>query len=188
MHTCVNSINNIDGSLADDQFIEALLCNWRHTVITVICTGRIRRPGPARPVTNQARPGPWPTFNIQARPGPARPAGRPARADLCSWYPKLVFSTNIPFQTQNTSLQNCFPSLGFFPSPWTVYPDFDSCYSHFMPYRMTPGVRHRAIEVHYYYYYYYYYPTQVVPYIDNSLGFIQSMHLKCIQSTVRIAS
>ena len=48
-----------------------------------------------------------------------------------------------------------FPSLGSFPSPWTVYPDFDSCYSHFMPYRMTPSVRHRAIEVHYYYYYYY---------------------------------
>ena len=24
-----------------------------------------------------------------------------------------------------------------------------------MPYRMTPSVRHRAIEVHYYYYYYY---------------------------------
>ena len=23
-----------------------------------------------------------------------------------------------------------------------------------MPYRMTPSVRHRAIEVHYYYYYY----------------------------------
>ena len=44
-----------------------------------------------------------------------------------------------------------------FPSPWTVYPDFDSCYSHFMPYRMTPSVRHRVIEVHYYYYHYYYY-------------------------------
>ena len=73
------------------------------------------------------------------------------------WYPKLIFSTNIPFQTQNTPLQNCVPSLGSFPSPWTVYPDFDSCYFHFMPYRMTPSVRHRAIEVHYYYYYYYYY-------------------------------
>ena len=47
--------------------------------------------------------------------------------------------------------------LGSFPSPLTVYPDFDSCYSHFMPYRMTPSVRHRAIEVHYYYYYYYKY-------------------------------
>ena len=53
-----------------------------------------------------------------------------------SWYPKLVFSTNIPFQAQNTPFQNCVPSLGTFPSPWTVYPDFDSCYSHFMPYRM----------------------------------------------------
>ena len=75
-----------------------------------------------------------------------------------SWYPKLVFSTNIPFQAQNTPFQNCVPSLGSFPSPWTVYPDFDSCYSHFMPYRMKPSVRHRAIEVHYYYYYYYLVP------------------------------
>ena len=69
-------------------------------------------------------------------------------------YPKLVFSTNIPFQAQNTPPKNCFPSLGSFPSPMTAYPDFDSCYSHFMPYRMTPSVRHRAIEVHYYYDYY----------------------------------
>ena len=68
------------------------------------------------------------------------------------WKPKLVFSTNIPFQAQNTSLQNCVPSLGSFPSPLTVYPDFDSCHSHFMPDRMTPSVRHRAIEVHCYYY------------------------------------
>ena len=55
---------------------------------------------------------------------------------------------------QNTPLQNCIPSLGSFPSPLTVFPDFDSCYSHFMPYRMTSSVRHRAIEVHYYYFYY----------------------------------
>ena len=26
-----------------------------------------------------------------------------------------------------------------------------------MPYRMTPSVRHRAIEVYYYYYYYYFF-------------------------------
>ena len=63
-----------------------------------------------------------------------------------SWYPKLVFCTNIPFQAQNTPFQNCVPSLGSFPSPFTVYPDFDSCYSHFMPYRMTPSVRHKAID------------------------------------------
>ena len=83
---------------------------------------------------------------------------------LCHWsmtlefttfrHPKFIFFTDIPFQAQNTSLQNCIPSLGSFPSPWTVYPDFDSCYSHFMPYWMTPSVRHRAIEVHYYYYYF----------------------------------
>ena len=43
------------------------------------------------------------------------------------WCPKLVFSTNIPIQAQNIPLQNCV-SLGSFPSPLTVYPDFDSCY------------------------------------------------------------
>ena len=53
-------------------------------------------------------------------------------------------------------------SLDSFPSLLTVYPDFDSYYSHFMPYRMTPSVRHRAIEVHYYYYYYYYYLVNVL--------------------------
>ena len=65
---------------------------------------------------------------------------------------RILYQLSVP--AQNTPLQNCIPSLGSFPSPWTVYPDFDSCYSHFMPYRMTPSVRHRAIEVHYYYYYY----------------------------------
>ena len=68
-------------------------------------------------------------------------------------------SSSLPiFRSRlRTHLQNCVPSLGSFPSPSTVYPDFDSCYSHFMPYQMTPSVRHRAIEIHYYYYYYYYY-------------------------------
>ena len=74
-------------------------------------------------------------------------------------HPKLVFSTNIPFQVQNTPFQNCcivsklyqycVPSLGSFPSPLTVNPDFDSCYSHFMPYRITLSVRHRAIVYQY---------------------------------------
>ena len=44
------------------------------------------------------------------------------------------------------------PSLGSSLSPLTLYTDFDSCYSHFMLYRMTPSVRHRVIKVHYYYY------------------------------------
>ena len=66
--------------------------------------------------------------------------------------PEIQILYQLSVQAQNTPLQNCIPSLGSFPSPWTVYPDFDSCYSHFMPYRMTPSVRHRAIEVHYYYY------------------------------------
>ena len=65
----------------------------------------------------------------------------------------LVFSTNIPFQTQNTLFQNCVPSLESFPSPLTVHLDFYSCYSQFMPYRMTPSVQHRAIKDHYHYYY-----------------------------------
>ena len=50
---------------------------------------------------------------------------------ITSWYPKFEFFTDFPFQAQNTPLQNRIPSLGSFPSPWTVYPDFDSCYSHF---------------------------------------------------------
>ena len=42
------------------------------------------RPGPARPVCIRARPGPFKLIYFPARPGPgpARPAGRPARADL----------------------------------------------------------------------------------------------------------
>ena len=67
-------------------------------------------------------------------------------------------SNSLP--TFRSKLKTHFFKIAFppwaLPSPWTVYPDFDSCYSHFMPYRMTPSVRHRAIEVHYYYYYYNY--------------------------------
>ena len=44
--------------------------------------------------------------------------------------------------------------MALLPSPSIVNPDFDSCYSHFMPYRMAPSVRHRAIEVYYSDYYY----------------------------------
>ena len=88
--------------------------------------------------------------------------------------PKFEFFTNFPFQAQNTPLQNCIPSLGSFPSPWTVYSDFDSCYSHFMPYRMTPSVRHRAIEVHYYYYYYYYLISHLA--LRQSQSKIPSLH------------
>ena len=36
-----------------------------------------------------------------------------------------------------------------------------------MPYRMTPSVRHRAIEVYYYYYYYYYY---MIFFLNNISG------------------
>ena len=69
------------------------------------------------------------------------------------WIPsQLSFWNSASMNSIITILVNL--SLGSFPSPLTVYPDFDSCYFHFMPYRMTPSVRHRAIEVHYYYYYY----------------------------------
>ena len=68
---------------------------------------------------------------------------------------RILYQFSVPGSKHTSS--KLHSSLGSIPSPWTVYPDFDSCYSHFMPYRMTPSVRHRAIEVHYYYYYYYYY-------------------------------
>ena len=65
----------------------------------------------------------------------------------------LLYQYSVPGSKHTSSKLLSLP-IGSFPSPLTVYPDFDSCYSHFMPYRMTPSVRHRAIEVHYYYYYY----------------------------------
>ena len=72
-------------------------------------------------------------------------------------------------------LQNCVPSRGSIASPWTVYPDFDSCYSHFMPYRMTPNVRHRAVEVYYDYYYCY------VKHFSNSMSHTGESQVKrCI--------
>ena len=62
-----------------------------------------------------------------------------------SWLPKLVFFTNIPFLAQNTSSKLRSPRLFPISLLSSVYPDYDSCYSHFMPYRMTPSVRHTAI-------------------------------------------
>ena len=44
-----------------------------------------------------------------------------------------------------------------------------------MPYRMTPSVRHRAIEVHYYYYY--------IPY---RLIFVE--YLDCLEETLPMSS
>ena len=68
-----------------------------------------------------------------------------------SWYPKLVFFTKIPIQAQNTPHQNCVSPKLLPISIDFLYPDFDSCYYHFMPYRMTLIVL-GAIEVHYYFY------------------------------------
>ena len=72
----------------------------------------------------------------------------------------LIPKTHLLYQYSVPGSKHTFSklrsSLGSFPSSLTVYPYFDSCYSHFMPYRTTPSVRHKAIEVHYYYYYYYY--------------------------------
>ena len=84
---------------------------------------------------------------------------------LCHRSTTLEFTLFCPDTRNSSSLpifrsrlkthlfKKCVPSLGSFLSPLTVYLDFDSCYSHFVPYRITPNVRHMAIEVHYYYYY-----------------------------------
>ena len=63
---------------------------------------------------------------------------------------RLLYQYSVPGSKHTCSKLRSLPSL--FPISLTVYPNFDFCYSHFMPYRMTPSVRHRAIEVHYYYY------------------------------------
>ena len=66
----------------------------------------------------------------------------------------LLYQYSVPDSKHTSSKLRSLPRL--FPISLDCLPDFDSCYSQFMPYRMTPSVRHRAIEVHYYYYYYYY--------------------------------
>ena len=78
---------------------------------------------------------------------------------------RILYQLPVP-SSKHTSSKSYIPSLGSFPFPWTVYPDFDSCYYHFMPYRITPSVRHRAIEAHYYYFYYYYYLSGLL-YVPN---------------------
>ena len=76
----VNNTNNIDGSLADDRFIEALLCNCYYC--NLYGPASAARPGPARYTSGPARPGPWPTFFYlgPARPGPARGPPGPCRS------------------------------------------------------------------------------------------------------------
>ena len=90
---------------------------------------------------------------------------------------RLLYQCPVPGSKHTSS--KLLSSLGSFPSPWTVYPDFDSCYSHFMTYRMTPSVRHRAIEVHYYYYYYYVWLLSCGLIMDSY--HLDSMHDKCVQ-------
>ena len=87
-------VNNIDGSLADNWFIEAVLYNCRHTVIG---TGRIPAswPGPLH-----IRPGPWPTYFFSARPtgpGPCR-----SLVPLLPWFRKTIL-----FYVNNHSSVNC---------------------------------------------------------------------------------
>ena len=50
-----------------------------------------------------------------------------------------------------------------------------------MPYRMTPSVRHRAIEVHYYYYYYYYYPMKHSIQMYNTV--VDTFKILCLPSS-----
>ena len=52
----VNNTNNIDGSLVDDRFIEALLCNCYYC--NLYGPASAARPGPARYTSGPARPGP----------------------------------------------------------------------------------------------------------------------------------
>ena len=66
----------------------------------------------------------------------------------------FVFTTNIPFQVRNTPLQNCLPFLGSFHLPRLSIRILILTILILCPYRMTPSVRYRAIEVHYYFYYY----------------------------------
>ena len=90
----------------------------------------------------------------------------------------LLYQYSVPDSKHTSSKLRSLP-IGSFPSPWTVYPDFDSCYSHFMPYRMTRSVRHRAIEVHYYYYYYY--MTLHIPHEISRIGFNVIPHAHDVQ-------
>ena len=53
-----------------------------------------------------------------------------------------------PKERKDQKRKKCVPSLGSFQSILIFYSDFDSCYSHFMPYQIIPSVRHRAIEVY----------------------------------------
>ena len=66
---------------------------------------------------------------------------------------RLLCQYSVPSSKHTFSKLHSLPRL--LPHLLDCLPGFDSCYSHFMPYRMTLSVRHRAIEVHYYYYYYY---------------------------------
>ena len=60
--------------------------------------------------------------------------------------PKTVLLSQYSVPSSKHTSSNCVSSLGSFSSPLTVYPDyFDSCYSHFMPYRVTP--REKNISV-----------------------------------------
>ena len=88
-----------------------------------------------------------------------------------------LYQYSVPDSKHTFSkLRSSLGSLPSGPSPLTVYPDFDSCYSHFMPYRMTPIVRHRAIEVHYYYHDYY---LLCISLATNSAFFLFLSNLVC---------
>ena len=64
---------------------------------------------------------------------------------MAAWETRLLYQYSVR-SSKHTFSKLCSLSIGSFPSPLTVFRDFDSCYSHFMPYRITPSVRHRAIE------------------------------------------
>ena len=90
----VNNTNNIDGSLADDRFIEALLCNCYYC--NLYGPASAARPGPARYTSGPARPGPWPTFFYLGLAWLGPRAARPVQISgsqhkACKLFPRINF-------------------------------------------------------------------------------------------------
>ena len=112
----VNNTNNIDGSLADDRFIEALLCNCYYC--NLYGPAFAAQPGPARYTSGPARPGPWPTFFYlgPARPGPARGPPGPCRSLVrgLESLNSITKQTFITFAIEGGAIVNLAPTMGRF--------------------------------------------------------------------------
>ena len=86
-------------------------------------------------------------------------SGFPPTFDQVAWcFPnKWIsgFATPLPWKCQKCAFRNSMTSQ-FSPFHHCMHPHVPEHEAHPLPYRITPSVRHRAIDVHYYYYYYYY--------------------------------